>query len=401
MHNSDVPQSASAPAASSPVNVAPLAAAVGLSLLLVAGVWRAVDGRQASLMAVGLVAGLVLYHAAFGFTTAFRLFIVDGRGAGLRAQMLMLGLAALVFIPLIGAGQPIFGQTLRGAVAPLGVALVIGAFLFGVGMQLGGGCASGTLYSAGGGNLRMGVTLAFFIAGSLLGTAHAPFWDGAPRTRGVSLIAVGGIGGALAITALIVGGLALASHAIEKRRHGRIAEDERWTARRARWWLQGPWPLVLGAAGLALVNIATLLIAGRPWGVTSAFALWGAKVALALGVDVTAWPYWQAPARLASLRAPVVSDVTSVMNAGIMLGAWVAAALAGRFAPGWRASLPSLAAAVIGGLLLGYGARLASGCNIGAYFSGVASASVHGYIWFAAALGGTVVGARLRPVFGL
>jgi hypothetical protein len=31
-------------------------------------------------------------------------------------------------------------------------------------------------------------------------------------------------------------------------------------------------------AALALVNIATLAISGRPWGVTGAFALWGAKI---------------------------------------------------------------------------------------------------------------------------
>jgi uncharacterized membrane protein YedE/YeeE len=96
-----------------------------------------------------------------------------------------------------------------------------------------------------------------------------------------------------------------------------------------------------------------------------------------------------------------VTDVTSVMNAGTILGAWMAAALAGRFAPGWRVPLGSLAAAVIGGVLLGYGARLASGCNIGAYFSGVASASLHGYVWFVAALAGTVAGTRLRRVFGM
>jgi len=30
--------------------------------------------------------------------------------------------------------------------------------------------------------------------------------------------------------------------------------------------------------------------------------------------------------------------------------------------------------------MLGYGARLAYGCNIGAYFSGIASASVHGWL---------------------
>ena len=57
--------------------------------------------------------------------------------------------------------------------------------------------------------------------------------------------------------------------------------------------------------------------------------------------------------------------------------------------------------AVLGGLLLGYGARIAYGCNIGAYFSGIASSSVHGWLWFAAAFAGNGVGTRMRPVFGL
>ena len=47
------------------------------------------------------------------------------------------------------------------------------------------------------------------------------------------------------------------------------------------------------------------------------------------------------------------------------------------------------------------GARLAFGCNIGAYFSGIASGSLHGWLWFLAALLGTAVGVRCRPLFGL
>ena len=63
--------------------------------------------------------------------------------------------------------------------------------------------------------------------------------------------------------------------------------------------------------------------------------------------------------------------------------------------------LKPLAAAVIGGLLLGYGARLAFGCNIGAFFSGVASGSLHGWLWLAAALPGNWLGVRFRPLFDL
>jgi uncharacterized membrane protein YedE/YeeE len=116
---------------------------------------------------------------------------------------------------------------------------------------------------------------------------------------------------------------------------------------------------------------------------------------------VASWPYWQSAARAAELHGSVLEDVTSVMDFGILLGALAAAGLAGRFAPSWRVPLRSLVAAVGGGLMLGYGARIAYGCNIGAYFSGIASSSVHGWVWFASAFAGNMLGTRLRPWFGL
>ena len=115
--------------------------------------------RQGALFIVGLGAGVILYHAAFGFTSAWREVANTGRGAGLRAQMLMLAVTVLIFTPLIAQGE-LFGVNVRGNVAPLNLAVVCGAFMFGLGMQLGGGCASGTLFTAGGGNTRMMITLA-------------------------------------------------------------------------------------------------------------------------------------------------------------------------------------------------------------------------------------------------
>jgi len=304
-----------------------------------------------------------------------------------------------VFFPLLGKGQ-LFGTTLRGSVSPIGVSVLAGAFLFGIGMQLGGGCASGTLYSAGGGNTRMLATLGAFIAGSVIGTAHMPWWTRTPATKPLSLIAMLGALPALGVSLAAFALLTIATIVIERRRHGQLADDR---SARAGWTraLQGPWPLVAGGVALALVNIATLAISGRPWGITSAFALWGAKALAAVGVDVAHWPYWAAPAQAASLKASIVSDATSVMDVGIMLGALAAAAAAGRFAPAWRVSARSLAAAIVGGLMLGYGARLAYGCNIGAYFSGIASGSVHGWVWLPSAFAGNVFGTRLRPFFDL
>jgi uncharacterized protein len=380
-------------------NLAPTAAALLIIGATVAYLTVAVSGRQSLLFLVGVGAGLVLYHAAFGFTSSWRDFVSAGRGDGLRAQMVMLALTSLVFFPLLARGE-MFGQTLRGSISPAGVSVIVGAFLFGTGMQLGGGCASGTLYTAGGGNTRMLITLAAFIAGSVIGTAHMPWWTANAAGKPISLIATLGVWVALAGTLAAFGAIAALTVFIERRAHAAPARRAAWHDAGSRW-LRGPWPLVAGAIGLAVVNIATLLLSGRPWGVTSAFALWGAKTLAAAGVNVASWPYWAAPAQAAALRAPVAADVTSVMNFGIVLGALTASGLAGRFAPAWRVPARSAAAALIGGLLLGYGARIAFGCNIGAYFGGIASGSVHGWVWMAAALIGTFAGIRLRPLFGL
>ncbi len=89
------------------------------------------------------------------------------------------------------------------------------------------------------------------------------------------------------------------------------------------------------------------------------------------------------------------------MNFGIILGAGLAAGLAGKFAPKAAIPIGSLLAAVVGGMLMGYGARLSFGCNIGALFSGIASGSLHGWLWFAAAFAGSHLGIAVRPLFGL
>lgn len=370
-------------------------AAVMLGSVLLGALFAANIGL---LLIVGGLFGAVLYHAAFGFTSAWRVLITRRRGRGLRAQMLMLAVAVVLFFPALGAGS-LNGMAVEGFVAPLGISVLVGAFLFGLGMQLGGGCASGTLFTAGGGNARMLITLVFFIVGSVIGTAHFSFWTELPALPPVSLVNVGGAYGGMAISLLLFAAIAAVTVVLEKRRYGELERAAPAPRRGFGRLLAGPWPLLAGAVALALLNFATLALAGRPWGITSALALWGAKGFSLLGGDVTQWGYWQSPGNAAALEASVWGDITTVMNVGIMLGALAAANLAGRFAPNFRIPLRSLAAAVIGGLLLGYGARLAFGCNIGAYFSGIASGSLHGWLWLVAAFAGNMLGVRLRPLF--
>lgn len=372
----------------------------GLLAVLAVTIAGLTEARQGLLFVIGGLMGAALYHAAFGFTGGWRRLVRERRGASMRAQMLMVGLAALVFIPVLAQGGA-FGVSPAGAIAPVGVSVLVGAALFGLGMQLGGGCGSGTLFTVGGGSVRMLVTLVFFCVGALIGTAHLPWWLEQPALGRIALGTELGWAGGLAVTLAGLAAVALITVAVERGRHGALERPAPAASEGLARLARGPWPLVWAAVALALLNVATFFVAGHTWSITYGFGLWAAKAAQALGVPVETWAFWTWPYNARALSSSVLMDTVSVMNFGIILGAALAAGLAGRFAPAAALPWPSLAAAVIGGLLMGYGARLGFGCNIGALFSGIASGSLHGWLWFAAAFAGSWVGIRLRPAFRL
>jgi uncharacterized protein len=232
-----------------------------------------------------------------------------------------------------------------------------------------------------------------------LGAWDVERWASLPALAPISLPETLGLWPALALNLAAFAGLAWLAAERERRRTGQV---EPLFRRDGQAVLAGPWPLAWAALALAILNAATLALAGRPWGITQAFATWGSRVAETAGLaDPVFWPYWEDPTRIDLLHRPLVQDATHLMNLGLVLGAFLAAGLAGRFAPSWRIGLRPLLAAILGGLMLGYGARMAFGCNISAFFSGVASGSLHGWLWIAAALPGTWIGIRLRPLFGL
>ncbi|MDH3240648.1 MAG: YeeE/YedE family protein [Alphaproteobacteria bacterium] len=356
----------------------------------------AADWRLGALAVIGGALGWTLYHGGFGFTAAYRRAMVAGDMAGARAQIVMIALAALLFAPILAEGRG-FGIAVVGAVAPVDTRVVAGAFLFGIGMQVAGGCASGTLFTIGGGSMRMILTLIAFCGGGFWATFHFPFWNALPGFGTVALNRELGWPGALALSLAVLG---LAWMGLGRLARGPQTALIGGAGPGAAALLRGPWPLMWAAAALAALNGLTLAVAGHPWSVTWGLTLWAAKAALSFGWVPDSGTFWADGFPARALAEPVWRDTTSVMNGAIVLGAGLAAAAAGRLKPGFDARPGALAASILGGLALGYGARLAYGCNIGAFFSGVASQSLHGWAWIAAALAGTWVGIRLRPLFG-
>jgi len=347
--------------------------------------------------------GVALYHAAFGFTSGWREFVTDGRGAGIRAQAITFAIAAILILPVLDAGQ-IFGHGVVPAAAPIGIAMLLGAFVFGFGMQLGGGCASGTLYTVGGGSTRMIITLIFFMGGSVLGSAHLPWWFTTWRLKHQTILQEFGLGPTLVITLVLLFVIAWITVLVEKKRYGSLDHGNHDNYKATSIFTKltrGPWPLLWGGAVLALGNFAVMAKTGHTWSISFGYTLWGAKALGVVGIDLSQTEFWTWGYPSRALKGSLFAEDTSAMNFGILFGAALAAGLAGKFGSVVKIPLRSVLAAAIGGLLMGYGARLASGCNVGALFSGIASGSFHGWGWLIAGFVGSYIGIKTRPVFGL
>src|SRR3974390_50485 len=336
------------------LSLAVMATAILLALVLL-------DGQPASagLILGGFALGIAFFKFEFSYTASWRRFLTKGEGGGLIGGLIAIAIAAVAVVP-VAALFPNYG----GAIAPLGPSLIIGAFTFGIGMQLAGGCGSGTLYTAGAGSGRMLVALAFFVVGSVFGSLSLPAFLAlggvAPILASGYLGPWGGRGAARASLALAAFVIVL----VAKKRGANFKPSRAYVA---------------GGVIIGLLLIAVFAAGGHPWSVTFGYTVWGAKIASTFGVDFSSAAFWQWPGPQHALTDSVLTDTSSLTDFGMLLGAMTAAAAAKPFPSGAWPPAKSLLAAVVGGLVMGWCARLCFGCNIGAFVGGVASGSLHGW----------------------
>jgi hypothetical protein len=89
-----------------------------LLLLGALGLALSYGGNHALLWALGAALGYTLYRGSFSFAGGFRQALAEGRSAGLRAQMLMLGILVIITLPAIHAGTLAGAQGSRLSSAP-------------------------------------------------------------------------------------------------------------------------------------------------------------------------------------------------------------------------------------------------------------------------------------------
>ncbi|MFP4268573.1 MAG: YeeE/YedE thiosulfate transporter family protein [Spirochaetaceae bacterium] len=164
-------------------------------------------------------------------------------------------------------------------------------------------------------------------------------------------------------------------------------------------WIKGAWPYVTGAVLLSTFQIVTLAVTGNPWGVSGVLANWGAWIWEAFGGTVDKWYYFSSEGAQSTLEGGFFRHGGSIRNLGIIIGALLAVLLASGFKLKKLKSKKQLIAAILGGLFMGYGARIGFGCNIGAFYSGIASFSLSGWVFGIALFLGAIVGSKLLVKF--
>lgn len=157
---------------------------------------------------LGIGLGLVLQKSRFCFTASLRDPILTGSTTLTRATIIAFAVATTGFAALQFSGI-LKGGPLTGSISPVGVHTALGAVMFGTGMVISGGCASGTLMRMGEGFVMQWLSIIGFIGGSVLGAMHFGWWtenffNAAPKVYLPQIFGwAGGFFGQLAVLALL------------------------------------------------------------------------------------------------------------------------------------------------------------------------------------------------------
>ncbi len=329
-------------------------------------------------LALGAVLGFVMQRGRFCVTGMIRDIFTQKSWRGFNALLIVIavhavGLAALGSLGVIHAEADTF--------APL--AVIVGGLLFGMGIILAGGCASGTWYRSGEGLVGSWIALAMYALSAA--AMKAGILSGFSTSMKSWTLQDTSLNGTLGISIwwLVVPFAALVSYLTY-----RFLKKEQATPQLAQLKPQ--------KAGLAHV------LAEKPWHVYTTAAIVGI-------IGVIAWPLSAATGRNSGLGITTpTSDVLRFLTTGdsarlnwgtllvlgLLAGSFVAAKASGEF----RVRVPDatqVIRSIAGGGLMGIGAVLAGGCTVG---NGMVQTSLFGYQGWVALLFiamGVWIGAKL------
>ncbi|GIQ89290.1 hypothetical protein KIPB_011721, partial [Kipferlia bialata] len=366
--------------------------------------------------------GLAMSVSDLGFTSAFRrlVHLRDSSQSSSHILSIMLGVAFLMLY------NGLFGTEIASA-SPLTYFVPVGGMIFTFGMQLSSSCASGHMLGLGRFNVKSWAALPFFCCGSFLGVIVTEWvQDNTPMHGGISFFSSFGtlLGGLLQLALLTL--VLIVYWAVDRHQNHRSPQEillsivpnktdimpkgeDAGLEESQTLMEQGEEdkvhesedkaPLVALAAAhptkipgwlyvalfMGVWNATMLLLTGNTFGCSFPTLYLPSHWLYLLGVPVDKVLWWSK--HMGSLTNPVALTSAVWQDAGLMIAAGLVAGLSAFFAKYWRKlNRNEWIGAAVGGLCLGVGARLGYGCNIGAFFSGLMTCSLHAWLWFGGAI---------------
>ncbi|SCG82541.1 UPF0394 inner membrane protein [Proteiniborus sp. DW1] len=372
----------------------------------------------------GAILGYIFTRSRYGFAGGIKRLYITGEGSLTKALLIMFAISAIAAagihwgaaakgaVPafMAGVGQAVIPGT--GSVGMINISLIVGAFLFGIGMMIAGGCASGTLTDAGEGSVRALIVMLFFGFGGIIGLI---------AKHGFSETALGKIGARVYLpnifgyigAVLVTFGFLLVLYCITRKyedirkKKGTYQEniyeaDELPLKEKGQFkffsyntyhkFFVERWSFTKGAILTSVMFIFIINTTGNSWGVSGGYPLWVMALLDKFGIEFTS------PALAGNVKAiqnGLLNHGVTLRNLGMIAGSAVAFLLAGRFKLDYKFSIKDVVFYAIGGLLLGFGAMFAGGCNIGALYSAISNFSLSGWVYLVSAGLGGIVALRL------
>ena len=348
----------------------------------------------------GLSAGFIMHRANFCVAGMFRDLFLFRDGFMLRMLLVIIVGSMLVFETGLQLGLlSYYPFPLLGAPS---LANIVGGFVFGIGMVLAGGCVVGTLYKMGAGSVLSVVAFIAMLAGSALYAEFHPWW---------STIAKAGVLVEEAITLpqwlqlpsisltlpLALLGIAYLWKTYQR---GKLHHNH---------LLPGSIQPLHAALGLIVIGFVSYLFVGMPLGITTSYAKLGATVEAAISPGyVASQGYFQATplhytppfseTAISGGAGPQLDAVAAIqypLIIGITLGATLSALLLKALRFHYRLPVRQYLSALLGGLMLGFSARMVPGCNIWHLWGGIPILAMQSLLFLLGMLMGTWLGGKL------
>ena len=373
----------------------------------------------------GFLLGYTLTRSRFGFAGGIKRIYVRGEGSLTKAILIALSVTTVLYaivhyaaytkgaIPafLAKSGDVFIPGTQNVFMTNIGT--VVGGFVFGIGMIIAGGCASGTLSDLGEGEGHALIAFPFFVLFTIPGHYLREVVDRNPIGKiGIRAYLPDYFGYFASLVITLLGFLFL-YYLTVKYEKARKAEKTYMTPTSDYLDFEKAiedkednstffgiyhkvfierWSFKTGAFVLSVVSACLLIFNGKAWGVTSAFtkiAVWFLGL---FGIKFTDPAF---NAINSDLAKGILTQSGVILDIGIVLGAFVAFLMAGRFKFDFKFNTSNALLFGLGGILMGFGSRFAKGCNIGALYSSIPNFSISGWVFLVSISLGAVAALKI------